>query len=63
MPVITSRFAALTVATAVLIGATICARAQQSAQESAQGSAQESQEQTAKGGEAFQQRLCGRPLG
>ena len=63
MPVITSRFAALTVATAVLIGATICARAQQSAQESAQGSAQESQEQAAKGGEAFQQRLFGRPLG
>lgn len=55
MPEIMIRLATATVMSAALIGANVCAQAQEPTQDS--------QEQAAKGGEAFQQRLFGRPLG
>src|SRR5215469_16085119 len=51
MPEFMSRLAALAVLSAAFVGVNDCVRAQ------------ESQEQAAKGSEAFQQRLFGRPLG
>jgi hypothetical protein len=51
MPEIMSRLAALAFLSAAFVGANDCVRAQ------------ESQQQAAQGGEAFQQRLFGRPLG